>query len=1026
MKHPFALFASLLVLCAATADEPAVLPDPPRAVIPAPLPPPPPPLPITPPMLGIRLRENEKPVSLTSYTVDAQVNGLFATVRTMIVFSNPNSRVLEGELQFPLPDGASVCGYALDVEGRLRDGVVVPKDEARVAFEAEVKAGIDPGLVEHVKGNVFRTRLYPIPAKGSRMMRVDYVAPLVFAANGDAALQLPMPKEKLDERCVTISVPIRENLPEPRLGGLGDRRFKHAEAVWRTSAIDRDVTPTEDILVALPALPPTFAAVERHKGEYWFAASAPAPAPKPAKPVATAPAFRILWDASASRAPADVEKALAAVNLLPRDTYYSLVVFRDTPEEELYFSSRADLLGALTNLPYDGGTDFAALARAAKSFTRKPDVVTLLFTDGMDTLSAENANTILPDVLALASGSEKDLENLRIACGGHVLDLATADKAAITREILNPSRFLVGVKGDGIDLVQGIGQLAYGRMVVVGRLAAQATEIRLDFGEGILSDSIVLSQTMAKDSSTLACARAAKRITQLAPRADAFRDELLALGREYGIASPKTSLLVLETLEQYKKYNIEPPQTAKELYASWMKGRPTPQQIKEREKRESDDWNSALQKEWNERVAWHKNPIPKKQTPKSGLFEGVANRVRSALGVEARRSTRGEALMAMEDGVGMDEPAPESAPAPGSMSRSRSSLSLACASVPAACKKSPDMPVPQDGLAASIRLAAWDPKTPYLQALKDCAAAHAAATNAPGAMLYRRYMALRADYASSPAFFLDCAGFFFAKGEKAYAVRILSNLAEMKIEDPALLRTFAWRLREAGEYDRAIPVLRKVAKLRPEEPHAFRDLALLLGERAKSRNSAADAEEAMDLLKKTAFTVWKRQNARAVAIFAVEELNALADWCAKKDWGTAKKPAIPDWDSAFKYVLDMDVRLILSWDADNTDLDIHVLEPNGEEAYYRNHRTASGGFVSQDITTGYGPEEYLQLKGQEGIYKVLTHYYGSSQQKLTGPATATVTVYTDYARPNEKRQILSLRLDKPKEKVTVGEVEFKR
>lgn len=336
------------------------------------------------------------------------------------------------------------------------------------------------------------------------------------------------------------------------------------------------------------------------------------------------------------------------------------------------------------------------------------------------------------------------------------------------------------------------------------------------------------------------------------------------------------------------------------------------------------------------------------------------------------------------------------------------------------------MPAPKAGLAASIRLAAWDPKTPYLQALKDYAAANAAATNAPGAMLYRRYMTLRADYASSPAFFLDCAGFFFAKDEKAYAVRILSNLAEMKIEDPALLRTFAWRLREAGEYDRAIPVLRKVAKLRPEEPHSFRDLALLLGERAKSRNSAADAEEAMALLKKTAFTAWKRQNARAVAVFAVEELNALADWCAKKDWGMAKKPAIPEWDAAFKYVLDMDVRLILSWDADNTDIDIHVLEPNGEEAFYENRRTASGGFVSRDITTGYGPEEYLQLKGQEGIYKVLTHYYGSSQQKLTGPATATVTVYTNYARPNEKRQILSLRLDKPKEKVTVGEVEFKR
>ena len=114
----------------------------------------------------------------------------------------------------------------------------------------------------------------------------------------------------------------------------------------------------------------------------------------------------------------------------------------------------------------------------------------------------------------------------------------------------------------------------------------------------------------------------------------------------------------------------------------------------------------------------------------------------------------------------------------------------------------------------------------------------------------------------------------------------------------------------------------------------------------------------------------------------------------------------------------------MSWSADETDIDLHVLEPNGEEAYYQNWRTASGGFVSQDITTGYGPEEYLQLKGQQGVYKVLTHYYGSSQQKLTGPATATATVYTNWGRAEERRQVLSLRLDKPKEKVTVGEIVF--
>ena len=139
----------------------------------------------------------------------------------------------------------------------------------------------------------------------------------------------------------------------------------------------------------------------------------------------------------------------------------------------------------------------------------------------------------------------------------------------------------------------------------------------------------------------------------------------------------------------------------------------------------------------------------------------------------------------------------------------------------------------KESAAASVKLAAWDPKTPYLQSLKDCAAAHNG-KNAPADMLYRRYLELCAKSATAPAFYLDCAGFFFARGDKAIALRILSNLAELKIEDPALLRTFAWRLREAGEYDRAIPVLRKVAKLRPEEPHSFRDLALLLTERARN------------------------------------------------------------------------------------------------------------------------------------------------------------------------------------------------
>src|SRR5262249_44685669 len=92
-----------------------------------------------------------------------------------------NARVLEGEFVFPLADGQSITGYALEVNGKLREGVVVEKETARVAFESTTRRGIDPGLAELTRGNVFRTRLYPIPANGTKRVAVSFDQPLLDA-----------------------------------------------------------------------------------------------------------------------------------------------------------------------------------------------------------------------------------------------------------------------------------------------------------------------------------------------------------------------------------------------------------------------------------------------------------------------------------------------------------------------------------------------------------------------------------------------------------------------------------------------------------------------------------------------------------------------------------------------------------------------------------------------------------------------------------------------------------------------------
>ena len=114
-----------------------------------------------------------QPLELRNVEVNVRVFGPLAETQMTLTFFNPYSNALEGDLYFPLPEGATISGYALDVEGQLVEGVVVDKHEARRVLELEARRGVDPGLVECVKGNNFHTRVFPVLAGGTRTIRVS-------------------------------------------------------------------------------------------------------------------------------------------------------------------------------------------------------------------------------------------------------------------------------------------------------------------------------------------------------------------------------------------------------------------------------------------------------------------------------------------------------------------------------------------------------------------------------------------------------------------------------------------------------------------------------------------------------------------------------------------------------------------------------------------------------------------------------------------------------------------------------------
>ncbi len=80
------------------------------------------------------------------------------------------------------------------------------------------------------------------------------------------------------------------------------------------------------------------------------------------------------------------------------------------------------------------------------------------------------------------------------------------------------------------------------------------------------------------------------------------------------------------------------------------------------------------------------------------------------------------------------------------------------------------------------------------------------------------------------------------------------------------------------------------------------------------------------------------------------------------------------------------MKIILMWDTDGTDVDLHVVEPTGEECFYGHKETKIGGSLDVDITDGYGPEVYTLATPTKGIYKIMAHYYsdnGYPQSQLT-------------------------------------------
>lgn len=111
-----------------------------------------------------------------------------------------------------------------------------------------------------------------------------------------------------------------------------------------------------------------------------------------------------------------------------------------------------------------------------------------------------------------------------------------------------------------------------------------------------------------------------------------------------------------------------------------------------------------------------------------------------------------------------------------------------------------------------------------------------------------------------------------------------------------------------------------------------------------------------------------------------------------------------------KYGSAADLVVVLRWDTEESDVDLHVVDPFGDVCNWRHPRNSVDGRLQQDCIDGYGPEIYLLEKAVPGTYVVRANYFRPDPGRERPLTKAHVTVIRNAGRLDATKQHASVEL----------------
>jgi Ca-activated chloride channel family protein len=363
-------------------------------------------------------REVIPPLTVKYHHVTVEILNQVAKTSVDQVFINNHDQAIEGRYIFPLPEGAAISEFAMWIGDQKVEGEILDSVKARGIYEDIVRRLRDPALLEYVGRNLFQARVFPIPARGEKRIRLAYTQ--VLKAERDLVKYLyPLNTEKFSrDPLQDVSVSVRIDSPSPILNVYSPSHRvsvrRDGERKAQVGYEDRNVRPDKDFVLyysfTRDEVGLSFVNWEGEDGRFFLLLAAPRYAAERERVIDKN--LVLVLDSSGSMSGTKIRQAKDAarfvINHLEERDRFSLIDFDDGVTllaETLVPATAANRDKALKfvdEIQDSGGTNVNdALLRALRLLEPggRPNYV-LFLTDGLPTVGTTEVAEILKNVAA--------------------------------------------------------------------------------------------------------------------------------------------------------------------------------------------------------------------------------------------------------------------------------------------------------------------------------------------------------------------------------------------------------------------------------------------------------------------------------------------------------------------------------------------------------------------------------------------------------------------------------------------------